>query len=376
MQNLISKIDKVWIAQASRKSKVALRLVDLFTASQTEIEFFEEDPFAQKKGQMTAEQFSASKRTLVVKPFLGSFFKRCPGASQKQALTCCNYFVLNLGQQCNMNCSYCYLQSYLNYPALVVYSNIDQAIDEITRTITERGLHNSPGRIGTGEVIDSLSLDPLTLFSHDLIEMMKLLPHWELEFKTKSDCVDQFIKVPHTGNVTCSWSVNTRHIIASEEHETATLDQRLTAARKVANHGFKVAFHIDPMIYYPQWKQGYFELFQEITSLFKPEEVKTISLGSLRIQPQQRHIMRDRFGMLNSHVTTAELHLSECGKLRYDERLRSEMMKYVRDLFASLSPEWTTYLCMETPENWIRTFETLPAKQASLKEMFVPIRID
>ena len=53
------------------------------------------------------------------------FFKRCPGA--RPGLTCCNYFVLNLGVQCNMNCSYCYLQSFVNTPVMKVYANIERA---------------------------------------------------------------------------------------------------------------------------------------------------------------------------------------------------------------------------------------------------------
>ncbi len=141
-----------------------------------------------------------------------------------------------------MNCSYCYLQSFINTPVLTVYTNLDHALDELRAL----GMSDHVLRVGTGETVDSLSLDDITLYSRELITFFRDYPKWQLEFKTKSAKVDQFLDVEHAGNVIVSWSINPQNIIAKEEHLTASLDQRLSAAERCLAAGFKVSFHIDP----------------------------------------------------------------------------------------------------------------------------------
>lgn len=318
-------------------------------------------------GPLTAEQFARSKRWVHLKAFPGSFFKRCPGFSQKKALTCCNYHVLNLGQQCNFNCSYCYLQSYLNAPTMMVYTNLDDALNELQEMAR---LHSqSPFRIGTGEVIDSLSLDPTTLFSRELIQFFRQLPNWTLEMKTKSALVDQFLDCEHAGNVLISWSVNTQEIIAREEHGTASQLERLAAAEKCAQRGFQIGFHIDPLIWHPNWEQGYADLVAAITSRFTPDQVGVLSVGTLRFQPEQRHMMRERFGA-TSHVVRAEMFSSESGKMRYDQNLRQTMYRHVRECFQKHSRDWQILMCMETPETWISQYGEQPVRIDGLRDQF------
>jgi spore photoproduct lyase len=367
IERLTSQFEQVLIDEASWDSAVAVRFRSLFRPeliTKTKGEVFSH------KGTLSKQQFEKSKKILWLNEFAGNFFKRCPGATQKKTLSCCNYHVLNLGQQCNMNCTYCYLQSYLNVPATIVYTNIEKALTELAEMAE---LHpQQPFRVGTGEVIDSLSLDPLTLYSHSLIEFFKKYPQWTLEFKTKSSAVDQFLNQEHKGNVVVSWSINAAPIILNEELGTATQEERLSSARRCADRGFPVAFHIDPMIYYPDWKNGYAELVDKITSRFQPDEVHVISVGSLRFQPEQRHMMRERFGM-NSWVTKAEMFPSEGDKLRYDSKLRMEMLNFTIQRFKNTSTAWKVFMCMETPENWLQSFNKVPNQIPELKEFFKPL---
>lgn len=368
INQIIEKFKAVYISPESLDSQVAKRLKDLFPKDRV---YFEIPDWIQNhKGSLTAQQFNESKKNIVVKPFQGDFFKRCPGASQKKLLSCCNYYVLNLGQQCDMNCSYCYLQSYINSPALYIYSNIDKALNELT-TMAEK-YPDHPYRVGTGEVIDSLSLDPLTLHSVQLIEFFKKYPKWTLEFKTKSNFVDQFIDCEHGGNVVVSWSINAAEVTQKEEHGTANLEQRLLAAEKCRDRGFKVAFHIDPLIHYSEWKKGYADLVSQITKRFKPEDLHVISVGTLRFQGSQRLMMRERFGF-NSLSVNGEMFQSEAGKFRYDQSLREEMYKHVLNAFNASGEAWKIFMCMETPETWISTFEEMPLKNPDLKDMFKPL---
>lgn len=369
MEELIKNIDTVYIDRISQNSSVAERFLNLFPPEK--IQIIDGLPYPKHRGTMSAREFDASKREIHITKFLGQFFKQCPGF--KPGLVCCNYFVLNLGLQCNMNCSYCYLQSYLNNPTMTIYSNIDDAIAQMRSLAVQHP--NKKFRVGTGETIDSLSLDPLTLYSRSLIAFFAEYPCWELELKTKSDSVDQFLDTEHAGNVVVSWSVNPQHIISKEEHRTANLNSRLKAARKCIEKGFKVAFHLDPVIWHPDWEINYAELVTEITNQFLPNEVAHISLGALRFSPEQKPIMRERFGM-NSYVTSSEMHMSKDGKLRYDGRLRSHMFEKILSWFKLSSPEWKVLLCMETPETWLKHLNTNPRHVAEVREYFNPLPLD
>jgi spore photoproduct lyase len=360
-QELTGKFERVFIDRRARESALSLRLQSLFPSDR--VEFVDQTPFAESKGELSSREFDRSKKNLFITPFKGQFFKRCPGS--QPGLACCNYFVLNWGLQCDMNCSYCYLQSFINTPVLTLYSNIEDALSELRAM----NLSEQKMRIGTGETVDSLSLDPLTLFSHRLIEFFRDYPSWTLEFKTKSALVEQFLDVPHAGNVIVSWSVNPQHIIEREEHGTAALSARLSAAELCRDRGFQIAFHIDPMIWHPEWEKHYGELVDEIAARFTPAQIPYMSVGALRFQPEQRAMMRERFGM-NSYVTRSETFPGKDGKLRYDSALRQQMFKFVMERFQAHDSRWKIFMCMETPEAWLNVAGSSPFKSEKLGDLF------
>ncbi len=357
-------LDEIYIHPDSEGSRTAKRFQSLFP---DKIRPYENIDLTKNSGQMTSGEFNESKKKVLVKKHEGKFFKQCPGGNQNSA--CCNYFVLNLGSQCHFNCSYCYLQSFLNTPYMVVYSNIENALDELEK-IAEKNTHHSL-RVGTGEVIDSLGLDPITEYSAQIMERIKNFPNLNLELKTKSDFVDHLIDLPHTSNTVISWSINPEHIVTTEEHNTASAKGRLDSAKACLKADYKVGFHIDPVIWHPEWKENYSELVNQITTSFSPKDVPFVSLGALRFQPEQRHIMKERFDR-GSHVNSAELFLSKDGKLRYDSDLRSEMFKYIIDAFKENNRAWKVFLCMESPETWLSTYGDFPMKVDGLGDLFAP----
>jgi spore photoproduct lyase len=363
--------NKIYIDKTALHSEVSQRIQKIYPAEV--IEFIENESvnkIAMSNGPLTTEEFNQSKKTLLLTTYQGQFFKRCPGATQKKSLTCCNYFVLNLGSQCNMNCSYCYLQSYLNSKVTKIFVNIDDALNELKAIADEHP--EQPFRVGTGEIIDSLSLDPITLYSRKLIAFFKNYPQWTLEFKTKSNTVDQFLDISGEKNIVVSWSINPPFIIDQEEHGTARFNERISAAKKCRDQGYRIAFHIDPMIFHQEWKENYSYLAEEIYKNFTAQDIQVISIGSLRFQPEQRHMMRERFGF-SSLVNQAEMFPSEGNKLRYDANIRSEMFQFMYRKLKALNPEFNIFLCMETPETWIKSFEKIPMQMPELKNLFKPL---
>lgn len=362
-QQILTKFDRIFIDVNSVSSKLAHRVMDL--ASPGQVQIVNDRPWKDERGMMSKDEYVRSKKNLYLTEFKGEFFKRCPGHSP--GLSCCNYFVLNFGQQCDLDCSYCYLQSFLNNRVMTIYTNLDQALNELKALAGAMGKHTL--RVGTGEVVDSLSLDPVTLFSHDLINFFKDYPQWTLEFKTKTNYIEQFLTQEHAKNVIVSWSINPQEIIDSEENGTASLEERLGAAEQCLKHGYKIAFHIDPMIWTPNWKEQYCDLARQINQRFNPQQMPYMSIGALRFQPEQRHLMRERFGM-NSRVTQAEMFVAKDGKLRYSQNVREEMFQTLKQEFLRLSPDWKIFFCMEMPETWLHVEGQSPFKNEQIKELF------
>jgi len=210
-----------------------------------------------QESQRWSPKLTQAKRSLILAEHKGRFFKPCPAGKTKQDYKniCCNYFVINYASNCHMECSYCYLQSYLNFPYLIVYANSEELLGELELIFSE-----NPGqtfRVGTGDLADSLALDPLTGYSRPLVEFFARQPNAVMEFKTKSDCVSGLLGLNHNGRTVVSWSMNPDLIQRQEEHKTATIEERLVAAERCVKAGYPVAFHLDPLIHYDGWESGY-----------------------------------------------------------------------------------------------------------------------
>src|SRR5215813_2562335 len=135
--------------------------------------FVDQRPHGSETADLTADRFGAAKRKLFLAPHKGEFFKKCPGSNGQ---VCCNYYVINFASNCPMDCSYCYLQDYLaSNPGLKVFTNVDDLIVEADEML---GKHRRFFfRIGTGEITDSLALDPYIGFSAEVVPFFAEQPN-------------------------------------------------------------------------------------------------------------------------------------------------------------------------------------------------------
>ena len=308
----------------------------------------------------TAADFrTVAKRTLILMHNRGSFMKECPGSG---AEICCNYFVINYALNCHFECTYCVLQAFLNNPAITVFTNIEDLMSEVRQKVSQ-----SPGRpfrIGTGETADSLALDDITRYSSGLVHLFRDFPNAVLELKTKSALVAQLEGLDHGGHTIISWSLNPSRLIRSEEFKTATLQERLNAARQCQKWGFRVGFHFDPLIYYDGWEHEYEDVVDELFRHVDPAGVCWISLGCLRYTSHLKEIVRERFP--RSRLPYGEFVPGHHGKLRYFRPIRDEMYARMRSWIDERAPGVYVYLCMENRAVWERSFGCAPASSCEL----------
>jgi len=286
-------------------------------------------------------------------------FGMCPVASEETV--CCNLRTLDAVESCGFGCSYCTIQTF--YGDRVVF---DSQLREKLRKIEldeDRFYH-----VGTGQSSDSLIWGNREGLLDALFEFARSRPNVLLELKTKSKNVAHLLQSDVPRNVVVSWSLSTPTLIANEEHFTASLEERLTAARQLADSGGKVAFHFHPILHYDAWAKDYRDVVEAVLGRFDPSEVLFLSFGSLTfIKPVVKAIRRRAW---ESKILQAELVPTAKGKLSYPEELKKELFSHLYALFEPWHGKVFMYLCMEEARYWTSTFGRVYASNEEFEEDF------
>jgi spore photoproduct lyase len=306
------------------------------------------------------ERFVDGKRHLVLQHHRGSFLHHCPAGTT--GMVCCNYLVLNFGSNCRFDCSYCFLQDYLaNNPALKVFTNVADGLMEVERVL--RTHPQRTFRVGTGELIDSLALDHLTDLTCELVPFFARCANAILELKTKSDCIDNLLRLDPRERVVVSWSMNSTRIASEDEVGTATLGARIAAAARVQAAGYRVGFHFDPLVAYDGWEEEYRDSVTQIFQRVDPRRVAWVSLGSLRMTPRLKAAIKARrqHGQpLGTRLLTAELVPGTDGKERLWRGLRVQMYRRLLEWLRQVDDRMPLYICMEPAGVWEKAVGSVP----------------
>ncbi|RJQ52044.1 MAG: hypothetical protein C4526_08955 [Nitrospiraceae bacterium] len=280
---------------------------------------------------------------------------------------CCNVHVLKSVHNCPFECSYCFLQNYLNDGVTKSVRDIDALMKEVRDKTGKEPLRLF--RVGTWALGDSLALEDKTGQAAGLIHEFAGQGNAVLELKTKSDCVEPVLNLNHGGKTIISWSLNTRHIIESEENRTASLEKRLEAMSRTANAGYLIGLHFDPMIFYAGWEKDYEALVNDVFEAVSPERVAWISIGSLRFNPEMKKKIENNYP--ESRLTCAEIVPGDDAKLRYVKPLRVAMYRRLYNaLLKHISEDNLVYLCMERWDVWDKVFGYHPDSAGHLDYLF------
>ncbi len=309
------------------------------------------------------DQITIGKEILLLRNYKGEFLKRCPGS---KGLLCCNYYVINVAANCHYDCTYCSLQNYLNTQAMVLFTNIQDILDDIKmKTSAYKG---RLFRMGTGELADSLALDGVTNLSRILVPFFADIPNALLELKTKSNKIENLENLDHNGRTVISFSLNPQSRIESDEYGTASLIERFEAAKKVESWGYKLAFHFDPLVYSETFEKDYGEVIKMIFDYVKSDSIEWISIGGFRFSKEIKSAVKERFP--KSDMILGEFWLSDDNKMRYYKDTRKRMYKFVRSEIMSYFPKAPIYMCMESPTMWSDVFGYMPHVEENAKELF------
>lgn len=297
--------------------------------------------YLQKTRKFTIADYNNRRDIVFIIKERYDFFKPCPCT---QGATGCGYHIFNLGLGCIFECTYCYLQEYVNSPGIILPANIDLFFNAFTA-------YKRPGmRIGTGEFSDSLMLDHITEYSRSLIDFFSRHTEVTFEFKTKSNRTVNLLKARHNGNIVVSWSLNPQRIIDENEFLTTSLKERLDAAARCVEAGYRVGFHFDPVFCFSGWEREYGRVLELVFNKIKTRHIAWLSLGTLRFKPPLKKIIEARFPQ--NKILDEELLLGYDNKLRYTYNLRYNIYKSLLRMMRQHAKHLPVYLCMEEKSMW------------------------
>ena len=355
------QIEKIYLDGEAEKDWVSQTV--LKTLSHVPVERIQDKRPLIKESLSLQDPIGVGKKILLITRFYGRRLKPCPGTSSH---ICCGYYVINAISNCPMDCSYCVLQGYLNNPFLTLYSNWDELLNEIDFFLA--GNPQSLLRLGTGELSDSLALDPIIPLSEFLVPYFAGKPNGILELKTKSSEIGRLLTLNHRGRTVISWSLNPPNMIEDEEMRTASLDDRIEAAKQCQEKGYPVGFHFDPIIHHAGWEKSYEETLRSVFRRIDPKRVAWISLGGFRYPQQLKAISKQRFP--KTKIFLGELFPGRDAKFRYLSEIRVEMYRKMAQWLQDVDPHLFVYLCMESKEVWEKVFGWSPTNSLHLNHLF------
>ncbi len=329
-----------------RDNPIARRFLDLGGRELIECE---SDESMEEAAESLKKRGVASKEVLFLKPFLGRMYQKCPGS---QGMICCNYRLINIGFNCLYNCTYCFLNYYLNSYGIVQFIRPIPSLAELEAELG--GEPEKVFRVGTGEFTDSLMLDDISGIGESLIAEAAHYPNLFLEFKTKSDNIRHLLGIREKGNTVLAWTLNTKRNIEQYEAGSATLEDRIRAAAAAAGAGYLTAFHFDPMIEYDGWIPDYCAIIDAFFRAVDPAQVAWISMGCFRYSRGFREIVRDVFP--GERLTVAEMFPGQDGKFRYLKSKRISAYRALLRRIREYSDRPFVYLCMEPAGVWDAVF--------------------
>lgn len=205
-------------------------------------------------GKTPQQAYSEGKSTLVVGIKKTLKFETCKPSAHYQ---------LPLATGCMGMCSYCYLNTQLGKkPYMRVYVNVDEVLSKARDYIKEREPELT--YFEGAATSDPVPVEPYTGSLRKTIDFFGREELGRFRFVTKFTDIDGILDAEHNGHTTVRFSINADEIIKKYEHKTPRLEERVGAAKKIADAGYPLGFIIAPVILYEDWEAGYSSMLDKL----------------------------------------------------------------------------------------------------------------
>ena len=202
-----------------------------------------------------------------------------------------NYYFSHM-LNCPFDCRYCFLQGLYRSAHYVLFVNYEDFMSEIKATVIK---HSTPCTFFSGYDADSLAYDPVSQFTAEFVPFFKKHPSAYLELRTKAANVSPLLKQTASKNIIVAFTFTPECISNEVEHKVPSIEKRLNAMKQVADHGYSIGIRLDPLIYADNFKEIYFNLIDRIFSVVSPDQLHSVSVGTLRFPKKMFETIRKNY---------------------------------------------------------------------------------
>lgn len=280
---------------------------------------------------------------------------------------CFNFLkILPFTGTCSFNCAYCWFKD----PVLIPRVNarfFDRLPEEIDRL--EAAGRRPLVLTFTHYKTDCFALEHLTGYCRKAADFFEDRPGFFVQFLTKSDWIETLLEPPVPRQALVSFSINPEAITRDVDLGTASVEQRLDAARRLSAAGISIAFRVDPMMIFADWEAAYERLAEDLLAAVRPDH---ITFGTPRFQtmdevrrvaeltPSRRakKFMEDQAALLGDNkpgqslsTDSSDAYFKNMG-VSYPFETRVALYKNALNVFAARDASLSMGLCEEGPEMW------------------------
>lgn len=242
---------------------------------------------------------------------------------------------------CSAMCLYCYLMCHFNTNSyLRVFMNRDEMIEKVKKNIKKLGEHKIY-ELGCNS--DMVLENTITGNLRWAIEEFGKLDLATATFATKFDQVDSLLDAKHNGNTQMRISVNPKELIARVEFGTSSLKQRITAANKMFEAGYRVGLNIAPIMLVDNYKELYEELFKTLRDNLSEGLKKQAFLEVIFMTYGTVNYLVNTESMPNAInlLDKQKMRPKGPGKYTYRNEYRDEATDFIVDMIQRYLPEST-----------------------------------
>lgn len=263
---------RLWRPQVARFTPAALewphgqRILERVEALGVDVVLERANRLTGLRGEDERATYRTAKRTLAVAvaPPSAMKLKPIPPSADWQ---------FHLAEGCPGHCQYCYLAGSLAGPPVVkVFANLPEILASVDAHVGGSALGR--GRGGSEKAdetsfecscyTDPLALEHLTGSLAAAIEHVGRLDGARLRWTTKYDNVGSLLDLDHRGRTRARFSVNAPYVAGRFEGGTASLDARLSAARRMGEAGYRIGLTLAPIMVLDEWRSEYSALFDRV----------------------------------------------------------------------------------------------------------------
>lgn len=190
------------------------------------------------------DKIKLGKKILYLDAVSNSFIRRFESNQE-----CPGFWNLAIGTFCRHSCTYCFLNLTMRIrPLCIEHVNLSRLKNNLKSFNKKHGQINA--LLNAGETSDPLDNEPMLHLWNKIVEIVRKSGN-QLLCLTKSKNVST---VPESDggkladSVIYSWSINPKPIVHRYEPHTASSEDRLSAAKKLKDFGYRIRFRVDPIL--------------------------------------------------------------------------------------------------------------------------------